>query len=211
MSEQGVSVGKVRAFRAGAAVIAGVAVMTIAACSPSLEQDSDLPPGAEPTLNISAPASAQPSDAHHGEGAEGGECAVDAFKVKGKPGSKPTPVVPEDCTPPEKVLTKTLEEGSGPEVAEGDTVEVDYVVVGLTGGKEEATWSSKTDSEPRQITVGEGEIAPGVDKALVGLQQGARTLVVVPPGSGDGGEGTEDAEGLGFAADETLVLVIDVV
>lgn len=208
MSEQGVSMGRVRASRTGAAVIAGVAAMAIAACSPSLEQDSDLPPGAEPTLNISAPASAPPSDADHGHGAEDGACAVDAFKVKGKPGRKPTIVAPEDCTPPEKVLTKALEEGNGPEVAKGDTVEVDFVVVGLTGGKEETSWRSKTDSEPRQITVGKGDIAPEFDEALVGMKQGARTLVVIPPSSGDGAEG---AQRLGFAADETLVLVIDVV
>lgn len=208
MSEQGVSMGRVRAFRTGAAVIAGVAAMAIAACSPSLEQDSDLPPGAEPTLNISAPASAQPSDAHHGHGAEGGACAVDAFKVKGKPGRKPTIVAPEECAPPEKALTKALEEGNGPEVAEGDTVEVDFVAVGLTSGKEESTWSSKTESEPRQITVGKDEIVPGFDEALVGMLQGARTLVVIPPGSGEGAEG---AQRLRFAADETLVLVIDVV
>lgn len=206
MSEQGVSMGRVRASRTGAAVIAGVAAMAIAACSPSLEQDSDLPPGAEPTLNISAPASAPPSDAQ-GHGTEGGACAVDAFKVKGQPGSKPTIVAPEDCAPPEKVLTEVLEQGSGPEVAEGDTVEVDFVVVGLTGGKEESSWSSKTESEPREITVGKGEIAPGIDEALVGMKQGARTLVVIPPGAGDGAEG---AQRLGFAADETLVLVIDV-
>lgn len=191
---------RIRGKNVVSCAVAAVVAVTLGACSPSREQPSDLPPGAEPELAISAPSSsAQPEEGH-------GECTIDDFKVQGASGNEPTIVVPEGCAAPTKVLSKILDKGSGPAVKKGDTVSVNYVIVGFTGGKKASSWSSKTESEPQKIeSVGDRNVVPGWDDALVGMKEGGRKLVVLPPEQGAAAEGADE---LGFDEDDTLVLVI---
>lgn len=185
---------------------AAVAVIALSACSPSLEQPSDMPPGKEVPEKLSAPESEEHGQSAHGGSAHGATCVIGDFTVTGSSGHKPSVVVPDDCTPPKKLLTSTLEPGSGPAVSEGDTVSVDYVMVGLSSGHEVSSWTSPTESTPEEITVGEGDVVPGWDQALLGMHAGGSTLAVIPPKQG---AATEAAADLGYPSDETLALVIE--
>lgn len=182
------------------ATVVAVGAMTLAACSPSKEIDSDVPPGAEPELRISAPSSAPPAEP------EGEECAIGDFTVEGESGRQPKLVLPEDCTPPAKPLSKTLEPGEGPAAQKGDTVEVNFLVEGVTSGKVYKSWTASAESLPEQIEVGAGAVMPGWDRALAGMKAGGRKLLVLPPEQG----AAEADQKLGFQPDETLVLVIGV-
>lgn len=186
--------------RKNAGVVAGIvaaAALALAGCSPSLEQDSDLPPGSEPELSLSAPSSA----AHAGEGGHQA-CTLEHFKVSGKSGRQPKLQLPEEeCAAPAKPLVKDLDKGEGPAIKDGDTVEVNYVIHGLSGHKVEKTWKSATETKPEQIVIGEGALVPALDTALLGKKAGGRLLIVLPP--------DENAnEKLGFEPTETLVAVI---
>lgn len=187
--------------RVVAAVTAAVMSLALTACSPSKEDPSDLPPGSEPDLQISAPSSAPPAGETGGE-----ECAIDDFAIKGQSGREPKLVLPKDCTPPAEPLTKSLDPGEGPAAKKGDTVEVNYFVQGMDSRTVYKSWQSSTQSEPEQVVLGEGDVLPGWDEAMVGMKAGGRKLLVLPPEQG----AAEAAEKLGFEPDEPLVLVIGV-
>jgi|YelNatPaOPRAMG01_1025707.scaffolds.fasta_scaffold24503_4 peptidylprolyl isomerase len=59
---------------------------------------------------------------------------------------------------------------------EGDTVKVHY-----TGKLEDGTiFSSSADSEPLEFTIGLGQIIPGFEKAVIGMNPGETKTVSVP-------------------------------
>lgn len=181
------------------AALVAAGAMAVAACSPSKEAPSDLPPGHEPQVQISAPSSAAPT-----ETAE--ECAIGDFTVQGESGRQPKLELPEDCTPPAEPLSKTLDSGEGPAARKGDTVQVNFVVQGLTSGNVYKSWTSSTETKSEQVVLGEGAVLPGWDEGMVGMKAGGRKLLVLPPEVG----AAEADEKLGFEPDETLVLVIGV-
>lgn len=169
--------------------------MTLAACSPSKEIDSDVPPGAEPELRISAPSSAPPAEP------EAEECAIDDFKVASASGERPKIELPEEgCLPPAEPLTDELDAGEGAAAKKGDTVTVNYLIAGASSAENLTTWRSATQSEPEQVVVGEAEL--GWDEHIVGMKLGARKLVVMSA------DDLPDAEKEGFEPGEALVLVI---
>ncbi|MFB9725769.1 FKBP-type peptidyl-prolyl cis-trans isomerase [Haloechinothrix salitolerans] len=190
-------------------VVSGVCVAAVAAaltaCSPSLEEPSDMPPGQEVPMSLSAPASLTRAPEHD---AADDACPIEDFTVEGGSDRKPSIVVPDHCETPTKLQQTTLKPGSGPEVSKGDTVSVNYVLVGVTSGKEVTSWTSPTETTPEQITVGAGEVIPGWDKALVGMKAEGRALVVIPPKQG--AAATTGTQELDYAQDETLALVIEV-
>lgn len=196
-------------------VVSGVSVAAVAAalaaCSPSLEQPSDMPPGQEVPMSLSAPASLSQAAEHGAHGAGNGTdeaCPIEDFTVEGGSDRKPSIVVPDHCETPTKLQQTTLEPGTGPKITKGDTVSVNYVLVGVSSGKEITSWTSPTETTPKQVTVGAGEVIPGWDKALVGMKAEGRALVVIPPKQGAAAAtGTED---LDYSADETLALVVEV-
>lgn len=96
-----------------------------------------------------------------------------------------------------------LEEGSGPEVREGDTVLAHY-----TGWLEDGTRfdSSYQRGEPFTVIVGMGQVIPGWDEGLVGMQAGGRRQLVIPP---DLAYGATGAGGV-IPGDATLTFEIEV-
>lgn len=187
---------------------AGAAAIALTACSPSLEAPSDMPRGQEVPMSLSAPASLSPAPKHGADdGAVDEACPIGDFTVEGDSGSKPSIVVPEQCETPTKLQQTVLEPGSGPKVNTGDTVSVNYVLVGVTSGKEVTSWTSPTETTPEEITVGDGDVIPGWDTALVGMRPGGRTLVVIPPKQG--AAANQGAAELDFEETETLALVIE--
>lgn len=68
------------------------------------------------------------------------------------------------------------------EVKQGDTVKVHY-----TGKLEDGlVFDSSVDREPLEFTIGEGQIIPGFEEAVVGLGPGDSTTTTVPPEKGYG-------------------------
>lgn len=105
--------------------------------------------------------------------------------------------------PPKQLVTKDLEEGSGPEAKSGDAVTVQYVGVNYKTGKEfDASWDR---GEPFTFTLGAGEVIPGWDQGVEGMKVGGRRELVIPPELGYGPAGAPPA----IPPNETLVFVVD--
>lgn len=74
-------------------------------------------------------------------------------------------------------------------VKEGDTVKVHY-----TGKLNDGTvFDSSEDREPLEFTLGEGQLIPGFEKAVEGLEEGDSTTVEIPTDEAYG-ERREDLE-----------------
>ncbi|TFB97213.1 MULTISPECIES: FKBP-type peptidyl-prolyl cis-trans isomerase [Cryobacterium] len=109
---------------------------------------------------------------------------------------------------PKKQQIGVLKKGSGPKVAEGDTVTLHYTGV---------LWSEKTvfDSSwakggPVQFIAADGSktqggIIPGFAKALIGQTVGSQVVTVIPPDQGYG-----DTAQASIPAGSTLVFVADI-
>ena len=116
-------------------------------------------------------------------------------------GTPPTVTVPTG-TPPTSLQSADLITGTGPEVQNGDTVTVEYVLATYSSGKVvQSSWTS----QPFTFTVGLGDVIPGWDKGVIGMKQGGRRELIIPPQDGYGAE----SPGPGIAANDTLVFVID--
>jgi peptidylprolyl isomerase len=115
--------------------------------------------------------------------------------------SKPTVDVP--ATAPSKLVTKDLEVGHGPTVAEGATVSVQYVGVSFSTKQQfDASWDR---NQPFNFVVGDPNIIQGWNQGLVGMKLCGRRQLVIPPDLGYGAQGSGDIK-----PNETLVFVIDV-
>ncbi len=189
----------------GKIMIAVATAASLAACANS-EQTSSQPPGDSgatvkplPTTGSSA---APPSTG--GDASTAVECSADDVKVEGAVTSKPTITLPATCSAPSALLSKDLVVGTGAEVKPGSTMSAHYLLV---------TWSNKQEKdsswdrgEPFELAnVGQAQVIDGWNEGLVGMKQGTRRLLVVPPdkGYGQGGNGIEP--------NETLVFVVDAV
>lgn len=100
-----------------------------------------------------------------------------------------------------RVVTK----GDGDQVADGDSVKVNYVAVnGRTGKQFDNSFTSKS---PLTVTLDEKSALPGFVKALNGQVVGSRVLVAIPPKDGFG----QANDQLGIKATDTMVFLFDIV
>ncbi len=131
-------------------------------------------------------------------------CTAEDFTVAGEQDAAPEVTVPDDCTAPTELLIEDVEAGKGAEVKAGDTAEVHYHLVGFSdGGTLDSSWD-RGQSFPVE-NVGNAPVIEGWNEGLLGMQEGTRRLLVVPP---DLGYGANPGHEL---AEETLVFVIDAV
>ena len=116
-------------------------------------------------------------------------------------GTAPTVTVPTGA-PPTHLESADLIAGTGAAAEPGDSVTVQYVLATYSSGKVvQSSWTSK----PYTFTLGEGQVIPGWDKGVVGMKQGGRRELIIPPADGYGSQ----SPGPGIAANDTLVFVID--
>jgi len=116
-------------------------------------------------------------------------------------GTAPTVTVPSG-TPPTSLESADLITGTGPAAANGDTVTVQYVLATYSSGKVvQSSWTS----QPFTFTLGLGDVIPGWDKGVIGMKEGGRRELIIPPADGYKNE----SPGPGIAANDTLVFVID--
>jgi peptidylprolyl isomerase len=77
-----------------------------------------------------------------------------------------------------KLTTTTLIEGKGAAVKSGQTLNVNYVGVSFTTGKEfDSSWSR---SQAFSFAVGQGNVIQGWDQGLVGVKVGSRVQLDIP-------------------------------
>ena len=104
--------------------------------------------------------------------------------------------------PPTALETADLITGSGPAAKAGDSVTVQYVLATYSSGK---TIQSSWTSQPFTFTLGAGQVIPGWDKGVAGMQAGGRRELIIPPSLGYGAQ----SPGAGISANDTLVFVVD--
>ncbi|SMH34955.1 peptidylprolyl isomerase [Rathayibacter oskolensis] len=131
--------------------------------------------------------------------------ATAAVQTSGDFATKPVTVFP---TPMSVDATEraTVIEGTGEEVAEGDTVLVDYTLYNGTSGAEFSA-SSYASGGRAAFEVDTEQYLAGLVKAVNCATVGSRVVAVVPPADAFGDAGSTD---LGIAATDSIVMVIDV-
>ncbi|MGH3156147.1 MAG: FKBP-type peptidyl-prolyl cis-trans isomerase [Streptosporangiaceae bacterium] len=121
----------------------------------------------------------------------------------------PTITIPKTGKPPSKLVSTTLIQGTGPAIASGQQVIVQYVGVNWRTGK--VFDASESDGDPFGFVLGlspqEGGVITGWGSGLQGKKVGSRIMLVIPPKDGYGSSGNSQA---GIKGTDTLVFVIDV-
>ena len=99
--------------------------------------------------------------------------------------SKPDVTLPDSA--PDELVIEDIVEGDGPEAGAGSLVEVHYVGVALSTGKEFD--SSYGRGEPLMFQLGVGQVISGWDEGVQGMKVGGRRRLVIPPELGYGASG----------------------
>jgi FKBP-type peptidyl-prolyl cis-trans isomerase len=107
-----------------------------------------------------------------------------------------------DVIPPNETLTFEVElldvyhrdvvdlvEGEGAEAVPGSGVVLEYTLWLMDGTEID---SSATSGQPLAFTLGLGQILPGIEQGIVGMQVGGKRLVTIPPELAFGEEGLTD-------------------
>ena len=116
--------------------------------------------------------------------------------------SKPSVSIPAE-NPPADLVIEDLTLGTGAEATSGCNVDVHYVGVAWSTGKEfDASWNR---SETFEFRLGAGQVISGWDKGVAGMKVGGRRRLTIPPHMGYGNQG---AGGV-IKGGETLVFVVD--
>ena len=83
--------------------------------------------------------------------------------------------------------TQDIVVGTGDTVVAGDTVVLSYVGVLPDGTVFDST--EKQGGKPLVFTVGQGQLIPGFERGVLGMQEGGRRLLAIPPVLGYGAQG----------------------
>ena len=116
--------------------------------------------------------------------------------------SKPSVSIPS-TNPPADLIIEDLTVGTGKEATKGTNVEVHYVGVAWSTGKQfDASWDR---NEAFEFRLGAGQVIAGWDQGVAGMKVGGRRSLTIPAHLGYGNQG---AGGV-IKGGETLVFVVD--
>jgi FKBP-type peptidyl-prolyl cis-trans isomerase len=117
------------------------------------------------------------------------------------------PVVPPtDDAPPCGLVISDIVVGTGPEAVAGTTVALKYVGAFYGTGEEfDSSWSRGAE-ETLPVVVGAGQVIPGFEQAISGMNVGGRRLVTIPSDLAYGPQGQGPIPG-----GATLTFVLDLV
>ena len=87
----------------------------------------------------------------------------------------------------EEFMIEEIEEGSGEEVKEGDTVRVHYKGTLIDGTQFDSSYDR---GEPFEFTVGAGMVIQGWEQGLVGMKMGGKRQLSIPSALGYGESGS---------------------
>jgi peptidylprolyl isomerase len=117
---------------------------------------------------------------------------------------KPEIAVPEG-DPPTQLVIRDIVRGKGRKAKAGDQLSMQYVGNSWSTGEQfDASWDRGAQPFPFQL--GAGMVIPGWDQGMVGMREGGRRLLILPPDLGYGAGGTPDGT---IAPNETLVFAVD--
>jgi peptidylprolyl isomerase len=124
-------------------------------------------------------------------------------------GALPKPAVKLPATLPSKLVVTDVTPGTGPAAVTGDTVVVHYVGVRSADGTEFD--NSYDRGTPFSVTLGLGQVIKGWDQGLVGIKQGGRRQLDIPPdlAYGDSPPGTDviqPGDALSFVIDAVAII-----
>lgn len=117
---------------------------------------------------------------------------------------KPEVTIPDSPAPTE-LLIEDITVGDGEEAVAGDFVEVHYVGVSYSNGREfDSSWSR---DETFEFRLGAGQVISGWDRGVAGMKVGGQRRLTIPS---DLAYGSQGAGGV-IAPNETLVFIVDLV
>ena len=120
-------------------------------------------------------------------------------------GDKPEVEVPSGQAPSYQLEIEDVVVGEGEEAVAGKNVEVHYVGVSWSTGRQfDASWDRGSTFK---FGLGKGEVIQGWDQGVAGMKVGGRRRITIPPDLAYGKRGAGGAIG----PDETLVFVVDLV
>jgi len=188
-------------------IVVAAAALAVTGCTAS-EQASDEPPG--DTQSFAPPAESEPSEVEPTEPADSGDaggpvCTAADITIEGDAGAKPTITLPDTCTPPTELVVEDLVPGDGPEATEGSTVQTNYLL--MTWSDRQIVDNSYDRGQPFPVeNVGSAPVIQGWNEGMIGIKQGGRRLLIIPPDLGYGPQGQPPVQ-----PNETLVFVVDAV
>jgi peptidylprolyl isomerase len=194
-------------------LVAAALALTVSGCANN-EEPSSQPPGESPSfpppseVEPEAPSeepSEEPSAPEDGANTAV-ECTADDITVAGEAGAKPTITLPDSCSPPTELISADLTPGTGPEATPGSTVQTHYLLMTWSDGQEvDTSWQEGRGPFPLE-NVGQAQVIDGWNQGMIGIRQGGRRLLVIPPELGYGEQGQPPVQ-----PNETLVFVVDAV
>nr|WP_296073110.1 FKBP-type peptidyl-prolyl cis-trans isomerase [uncultured Actinoplanes sp.] len=114
-------------------------------------------------------------------------------------------VGPIQGDPPAELTIEDITVGDGPEAQPGQYVNVHYVGVAHSTGREfDASYNR---GEPFAFPLGGGQVIAGWDQGVAGMKVGGRRKLTIPPHLGYGSRG---AGGV-IKPNETLIFVVDLI
>jgi peptidylprolyl isomerase len=91
---------------------------------------------------------------------------------------------------PTELVVQDLIVGKGKRAKAGDTVSVQYVGVLFENGKQfDASWKGSGPGQAFQFPLGGGQVIPGWDQGVVGMREGGRRKLIIPPDLAYGAQG----------------------
>ena len=116
------------------------------------------------------------------------------------------PVLPQPTgSPPRRLVVEDIVKGRGRGAKQGDTVVVHYVGMNFSNGVEfDASWDA---GQPFPVEIGVTQVIEGWTRGLVGLREGGRRRLTIPPELGYGAQGYPPD----IPPNETLIFVVDAV
>lgn len=133
-----------------------------------------------------------------------GTYASDGVTVTGEAGSEPTVAIDSESEPPKELVSKVIVEGDGAQIQPESQVSVQYVGASWSNGVVfDSSWTGAG-----AVTFPLNGVIKGWQEGLVGIPQGSRVLLIIPPKKA---YGENPPPGSGIAPNETLVFVVDIV
>jgi len=123
------------------------------------------------------------------------------FKPNGLVGPEPKPIIP-DVPAPDHLALFDLKEGIGPLADPESTITVQYV--GYLYDSKKKFDSSWDQGKPLTFQLGKGQVIPGWEEGLVGMEVSDRRELVIPPDLAYGNEKVGS-----IPPNSTLVFVVD--
>jgi peptidylprolyl isomerase len=121
-------------------------------------------------------------------------------------GKPATIAIPKGVKAPTKTVVQPLVEGTGPEVAKGQTVRVAYTGALWKNGSVFDSSANRPEQPYFEFPIGKGSVIKGWDNTLLGKKVGSRVLLVIPPADGYGTAGSPPK----ISGTDTLVFVVDI-